>query len=113
MQAHAPSPLYREQKEKSFLSKNTATGCMSGLTEQYLRERFPRLADEGFGISQLEQIEECLSQKGRDSSQVLVGLAHAEWELDHGKMVPSSGEAIVSPINWVFKCFVRDGAQGA
>uniref|UniRef100_I2PZD0 Putative transcriptional regulator n=1 Tax=Desulfovibrio sp. U5L TaxID=596152 RepID=I2PZD0_9BACT len=74
-----------------------------------IRLTWPRLAATGFGPDQLAQIESNLIVTGQATDRVLPSLHHAEWELEHGKMLDKDGRPVADPCSWVFRSLVRTG----
>jgi hypothetical protein len=80
-----------------------------GLTREVYRERYPNLANCGFGLNQLQQIQGLLASKDISTELVVVSLDYAEWELAHGSMIDGKGEAVSSPADWVYKALATHG----
>lgn len=74
-----------------------------------LQDVCPTLCAAGFTERHLSRILSALATQGIETSLIWTGLRHAEWELVNGTMVDKSGEAVASPVDWVYKSLIKDG----
>lgn len=79
------------------------------ISSEDLRLHWPNLARVGFGLDQLKQIEASLAKIGLPLDRVYQGLAHAEWEIEHGQMLDKGGQPVADPCSWVFTALARTG----
>lgn len=93
----------------TFPSKIDREDLNLSISLETLQTAWPTLAQRGFGLEQLAQIEKMLTEQGKDKSKVVQGLDHAEWELEKGKMVDKSGQPVTDPCSWVYRSLARDG----
>lgn len=82
---------------------------LEALTEQDIEFHWPKLAGSGFGTHQIRQIIDRLEQKNLPLSNVMPGLEHAEWALEHGLMKDKDGQSVQHPTNWVFQILAKQG----
>lgn len=79
------------------------------ISQERIELTWPNLARHGFGASQIDQILQALAELGTAPDKVVQGLHHAEWELEHGKMLDKSGAQVADPCSWVFRSLARTG----
>uniref|UniRef100_I2PZY8 Uncharacterized protein n=1 Tax=Desulfovibrio sp. U5L TaxID=596152 RepID=I2PZY8_9BACT len=79
------------------------------ISQERIDLTWPHLAATGFGPHQLTQIESNLIETGQATDRVLPSLHHAEWELEHGKMLDKAGQPVTDPCAWVFMSLARTG----
>ena len=82
---------------------------LEALTEEDLTFHWPELSRQGFGTDQIRQIINRLAQVNIGTGRIIQGLTHAEWELGADRMRDKSGNAITSPVSWVFKILATQG----
>lgn len=82
---------------------------LEALTEDDIVFHWPLLAQAGFGTHQVRQIISRLAQVALPANNVMQGLMHAEWELEHNQMRDKNGAIIQSPVKWVFKILATQG----
>lgn len=107
----APSIL-EEIDRKNTLSISSEEGeriRLEALGEADMAFYWPKLTGNGFGTYQMRQIIQRLEQRGLPFSNVLQGLTHAEWELEHGLMRDKEGKPVALPTNWVFQILAKQG----
>lgn len=96
----APQTLAgREGEEMSVL----------GITGTTIREEFPHLHKAGFGLHQLQQVEQRLRDANLPTDMVRDSLGFAEYELTNDLMRDGKGNAVASPSDWLFKCLCKSG----
>jgi hypothetical protein len=79
------------------------------ISEERIQLTWPHLARHGFGVSQVDQIVQALAELGTAPDKVVQGLHHAEWELEHGRMLDKKGVPVADPCSWVFRSLARTG----
>lgn len=89
----------REDEEMSVL----------GITGTTIREEFPHLHKAGFGLHQLQQVEQRLRDANLPTDMVRDSLGFAEYELANDLMRDGKGTAVASPSDWLFKCLCKSG----
>lgn len=105
-------PFLEEKIERTNLSISSEEDertRLEALSETDIAFHWPKLAGSGFGTHQIRQIFQRLEQKSLPLSNVLRGLDHAEWELEHGQMKDKDGQAVALPTNWVFQILAKQG----
>lgn len=80
-----------------------------GITATYIREEYPNLYRAGFGLHQLQQVEQRLGDANLPTDMVRDSLGFAEYELEHDLMRDSKGNPVDSPADWLFKCLCKSG----
>ncbi len=90
-------------------STPSARNKLEALSDEDITFFWGNLARSGFGKIQIGQIIQRLEQQGLSLDQVMQGLTHAEWDLEHNQMKDKSGELVKSPTNWVFQILARQG----
>lgn len=107
------SPSILEKKERkntlSISSPEEERARLEALTEPDIAFHWPRLAASGFGTHQIRQIIDRLEQKNLQLSNVLPGLEHAEWALEHDLMKDKDDQSVLHPTNWVFQILAKQG----
>ncbi len=98
----------REQTDRTNLDL-VSHSKLKYLSATDIALQWPNLARSGFGVSQIEQILECLIKAGKPTDDIAQGLDHLEWALEHGCLLDSKGEPIRSPCDWAFRCLARQG----
>jgi hypothetical protein len=107
-----PSKNLDKKEEKNLIcmqGSNCNMPNLSMLTEEDIALHWPCLAQNGFGQSQLRQIQEQLEKIGKSHNRVIEGLTYAEWELVNGKMCGAKGKPVLKPVNYVFSSLSRNG----
>lgn len=79
------------------------------ISQERIQLTWPHLARHGFGVPQVDQIVLALAELGTGPDKVVQGLHHAEWELEHGKMLDKNGVPVADPCSWVFRSLARTG----
>ena len=74
-----------------------------------LQTAWPHLAQIGFGLEQIAQIERILLEQGKTVDRVTQGLHHIEYELTHGQLVDKEGKPVADPCSWAFRALAQNG----
>ncbi len=79
------------------------------LSEGDIKFYWPKLAAAGFGTVQIRQVIKRQEQVGNGVENVIMGLTHAEWELENDEMRDKSSNPVDSPLNWVYSSLAKHG----
>ena len=79
------------------------------ISQERVELTWPNLAATGFGSHQIEQIAQALAELGKSADKIVPSLDHAEWELEHGRMLDKDGNPVTDPCSWVFRSLARAG----
>ncbi len=93
----------------SILNQTTAKIQLENFTDEDIALQWENLGKYGFGKSQIEQIIKNLEAQGSSLENVIQGLHHAEWDLEHKQMLDRNGELVKSPVNWVYRILAKQG----
>ena len=108
----APSILKEiDRKNLSISSEKSQRSAtlLESLDEEVIAFHWPELARIGFGTAQVRQIIQRRSQVGESLENIMQGMTYAEWELAHQCMTTHKGEAVTTPLHWVFKILATQG----
>lgn len=106
----------RQDNRVGHINKTDSKGLMKKerrenifLSQERLESTWPTLTAAGFGSRQIEQIVQALADLGSSTDKIVQSLHHAEWELENGKMLDKTGNAVADPCSWVFRSLARTG----
>lgn len=102
--------LIKIERETPSISQDESSSKLLALSESDISFHWPRLAQSGFGVSQIERIVSQLNKIGKTTINVLQGLHHAEWELEHGAMLDKNKQPVAAPVDWIFVSLAKNGS---
>lgn len=113
---HTPSILKEIERKNLSISSNKEEEehawimRLENLAEEDIAFHWPNLKRLGFGTHQIRQIIDRLAQVGKSTKNVLQGMTHAEWALEHDVMRAKEGKTIADPLGYVFSALAKNGA---
>ena len=99
----------KERKNLSISSGKLHRTKLEALAEEDISFHWPKLSSLGFGTAQIQQIIQRREQVCESVDLIMQGLTFAEWELAHQVMKDAKGNAIATPVNWVFSILATQG----
>lgn len=103
------SSILKEKIDSNLSILNEAKMHLESLSEDDIKFHWANLSRQGFGTNQIRQLITRLKQVNISLENVMQGLTHAEWDLEHEQMKDKHGNMITSPTNWVFKILAKQG----